>query len=234
MVLLVVVSPVLIDPLFHRYEPLRDTRLREQILALAARAGIEGGWVYQVNMSAETPAVNAYVAGLGETKRIVLWDTLLARMEEEEILFVMGHEMGHYALGHVPLMLGMGWVGLFVALLVGDGAARRLLAWRGRRWEVSGMGDLASLPLLLAVLTALQFLGKPIVGGFSRAHEREADAFGLRLTGNGPAAARAFVKLSEENLSLPNPPRFVVFWHATHPPLSERIETALESDRQRS
>jgi STE24 endopeptidase len=232
MILLMVVGPVLIDPLFHRYEPLRDERLREKILALAAHAGIEGGRVYQVNMSEETKAMNAYVAGLGGTKRIVLWDTLLARLKEEEILFVMAHEMGHYVLGHVPLLLGASAAGLFGALAVGDGAARVLIARRGERWRVRELGDLASLPLLLAIFIALQFLGKPAQAGFSRAREREADAFALRLTGDGEAAARAFVTLSEENLLLPDPPPLVVFWHAMHPPLRERIQTALNGSRQ--
>jgi Zn-dependent protease with chaperone function len=228
MVFLTAIAPVLIAPLFDRFQPLRDDRLRERILDLAARAGIEGGRVFQVNMGQKTRALNAYVAGLGETKRIVLWDTLLDRLDPEEILFVMAHEMGHYVLGHVPLLLGFGAVGLFAAFGVGDGAARSLLARRGPRWGVRGMDDLASLPLLLGVLIVLEFLGRPVVGGVSRALERQADAFGISLTGDGRAAARAFVKLSEGNLHLPDPPRLVVFWLSTHPPLKERIERALE------
>lgn len=229
-VFLVGVAPVVIDPLFHRFEPLRDADLREKILALAERAGIEGGRVYQVDMSEKTRALNAYVAGLGGTKRIVLWDTLLKRLKPDEILFVMGHEMAHYVRHHVPLLLAFGAAGLFFCLGLTDRAARALLRWRGGRWGVWRLEDLASLPLLLAVATTLQFAGMPIVAGVSRAMEREADAFGLQLTGNGEAAARAFVKLSEENLSLPSPPRWIVFWLFTHPPLNERINTALAEE----
>jgi STE24 endopeptidase len=229
---LVLVAPVVIDPLFNRFEPLRDAALREKILSLAARAGIEGGRVYQVDMSTKTRALNAYVNGLGETKRIVLWDTLLARMKEDEILFVMGHEMAHYVYHHVLILLGTGFGGLFLFFALTDRAARALLARRGERWGVTDLGDLASLPVLLGVLTALQFLAMPAVGAVSRTMERQADAFGLRLTGSGEAAACAFVKLSEGNLSLPSPPRFVEFWLFTHPPLQERIDRALAYDRR--
>jgi STE24 endopeptidase len=230
--LLVLVAPVVIDPLFHRFEPLRDTALREKILALAARAGIEGGRVYQVDMSEKTRALNAYVNGLGETKRIVLWDTLLARLKEDEILFVMGHEMAHYVYHHILILLGLGFGGLFVFFGLTDRAARFLLARRGERWGVTELSDMASLPVILAVLSALQFLGTPATAAVSRAMERQADSFGLRLTGNGEAAARAFVKLSEDNLSLPSPPPLVEFWLFTHPPLQERIDRALAFDRR--
>jgi STE24 endopeptidase len=231
--LLVLVAPVVIDPLFNRFEPLRDAALREKILGLAARAGIEGGRVYQVDMSTKTRALNAYVNGLGETKRIVLWDTLLARLKEDEILFVMGHEMAHYVYHHVLIILGMGFGGLFLFFGLTDRAARALLARRGERWGVTDLGDLASLPVILGVLSALQFIAMPAVAAVSRGMERQADAFGLRLTGHGEAAARAFVKLSEGNLSLPSPPPFVEFWLFTHPPLQERIDRALAYDRRK-
>src|SRR5262249_55372423 len=187
---LVLVAPVVIEPLFNRFEPLRDAALREKILALAARAGIEGGRVYQVDMSTKTRALNAYANGLGETKRIVLWDTLLARMKEDEILFVMGHEMAHYVFQHVLILLGAGFVGMFISFGLTDRAAGARLASRGERWGVTHLGDLASLPVILGVLSALQFFAMPAVGAVSRTMERQADAFGLRLTGNGEAAAR--------------------------------------------
>jgi Zn-dependent protease with chaperone function len=95
------ISPIWIDPLFNDFGPMKDKALEAKILALADKAGIEGSRVYEVNKSVDTKAVNAYVTGFINTKRIVLWDTIIAKLNEKELLFVMGHEMGHYVLGHV-------------------------------------------------------------------------------------------------------------------------------------
>ncbi len=100
--LALLVGPLWIAPLFNDFGPMKDKGLETQILSLADRAGIEGGRVFEVNKSVDTKAVNAYVTGLGATKRIVLWDTIIAKLEPRELLTVMGHEMGHYVLGHVP------------------------------------------------------------------------------------------------------------------------------------
>jgi STE24 endopeptidase len=231
---LVLVAPVLLDPVFHNYQPLRDTALRDRILALAAKAGIEGGRVYQVDMSRETKTLNAYVTGLGRTKRIVLWDTTLERLKPDEILFIMGHEMAHYVYNHVYWGVALSIGGTLVLLILVDGLSRRAIARWGRAWGVRDLGDLASLPVLMAVLTVLQFLGMPFASAVSRTMEAQADRFGLQITGDGRAAARAFVKFSEQNLSLPSPPPFIRFWLYTHPTLSERISTALAWDREHS
>ncbi len=232
-VAMVLLAPVLLDPIFHKYEPLRDTVLRDKILALAAKAGIEGGRVYQVDMSRETTTLNAYVTGLGGTKRIVLWDTTLKRLEPEEILFIMGHEMAHYVYNHVYWGVGLSIGGSLVLFFLLDRLTYAAVDRWGRDWRVRGLGDVAALPALLAGLALLQFLGSPIESAVSRTMEAQADRFGLQITGDGHAAARAFVKLSEQNLSLPSPPSFIRFWLATHPTLSERIDTALAWDRER-
>jgi Zn-dependent protease with chaperone function len=231
-ILLVLVAPVLLDPIFRNYEPLRNTELREKILALASEAGIEGGRVYQVDMSRETKTINAYVTGLGATKRIVLWDTTLERLTEDEILFIMGHEMAHYVYNHVYWGTGLsiaGSLGLFFLL---DRLARACLARWGPLCSVRGLDDVASLPCLMMVLTLLQLFGMPTMGAISRTMETQADRFGLQITGDGRAAARAFIKLSEHNLSLPSPPPFIRFWLYTHPTLQERIDMALAWDRE--
>ena len=105
------VAPIWIAPLFNKFEPMHDKALEARILTLADRAGIEGSRVFEVNKSVDTKTLNAYVAGLWQTKRIVLWDTIIARMDDRELLFVMGHEMGHYVLGHV-------WEGVALASLL--------------------------------------------------------------------------------------------------------------------
>ena len=222
-----ILAPIVIAPLFNRFGPLRNERLKARLLALAAEAGIERGRVFEVDASRRTRAVNAYVNGLGGSARIVLWDTLLEKLDEEEVLFVMAHEMGHYVEGHVPMGVAAGIVGSLILLALTDAGVRRLVLLHGERWKLRGPGDLAALPAYLLVLALLNFFGSPVESAISRVFETRADTFALRLRGGGPAAASGYVKLSELNLSLPNPPPFIVWWMYSHPPLQERIDRAL-------
>lgn len=231
-IVLVVIAPVVIDPLFNEFVPLRDPVLKARLLDMAERAGIEGGRVYQVDKSRQTKLLNAYVTGIGPTKRIVLWDTLLAAMNHDEIATVMGHEMGHYVLNHL-------WIGLafsvFVSLVIFalsqplyDQLMRRL----GGRWRIGRSGDLASLPLLLLIGMTIAFALSPAIAARSRRSERQADEFALRLTGQNEAMASAFKKLGENAKADPHPHPFIVFWRYTHPPVGERIEWALRWQRE--
>lgn len=222
-----VLAPLVIAPLFNRFGPLRNERLKARLLALAADAGIERGRVFEVDASRRTRAVNAYVNGLGGSARIVLWDNLLERLDEEEVLFVMAHEMGHYVEGHVPLGVVGGIAGTLFLLVLTHTGVRRLLLLHGERWKLRGPADLAALPAYLLVLALLNFFGSPVESAISRVFEARADTFALRLRGGGPAAASSYVKLSELNLSLPDPPPFIVWWMFSHPPLQERIDRAL-------
>jgi STE24 endopeptidase len=227
-VIATLLQPLVIDPLFNRYEPLKDPKLRDQILALASRAGIEHGRVLEVDASRRTKEVNAYVTGIGGSARIVLWDNLLTRLDRDEVLFVMAHEMGHYVEAHVPIGIAAAILGSFGVLWGTDALSRLLLARWGPAWGIRGLDDLASLPLLLLVLYVINFLGSPVSSGISRIIERRADDFALRITRNPRAGATSYIKLSEMNLSLPNPPPLFVFWAYSHPPLQARIERALE------
>lgn len=229
-VVAVLLAPIILDPIYNRFTPMPESRLRDEILSLAARAGIERSRVYVMDASRRTRETNAYVTGIGGTARIVLWDTLLQQMDEEEVLAVMAHEMGHYVERHVPIGLLISILGSGFMLFLLDRGTRLLLAQRGDDWRLRGMDDLAALPALLLVLAVLQFFGGPVESAVSRIFESRADAFGLRLTHNGRAAASAFVKLSEQNLSLPSPPPFIEFWLFTHPPLQKRIDRALAWD----
>jgi STE24 endopeptidase len=227
LVLTTLLWPLLVDPLFNTYQPLRNIQLRDRILALAEKAGIERGRVFEVDASRRTKAVNAYVTGIGGSARIVLWDTLLQKLDEDEVLFVMGHEMGHYAERHVPLLLAGSIVGTLFFLIIIDRSARLLIARNGEAWKIDRLDQIASLPVLVLLTTVLNFLGSPVESAISRTFEQRADTFGLRLTGDGRTAARSFIKLSELNLSHPDPPLFIELWMFSHPPLKQRIEKAL-------
>jgi Zn-dependent protease with chaperone function len=223
-VLLLLVSPVWIDPLFNEFGPMKDKALEGRILALAERAGIEGGRVYEVDKSVDTETVNAYVAGILDTKRIVLWDTIIRKLDERELMFVMGHEMAHFVLGHtlrlVALLTGLVFVGLFVV----QRSARALIARHQERFGFTDLADPASLPLILLLFNATFLVVTPAALAFTRYNEREADRFGLEITRDNHAAATAFVKLQRENLGNPRPGLLYKLWRASHPPLGERID----------
>lgn len=231
----VFVSPWFIDPLFNQFTPLQTSQpeLVAKIEQLTARAGmpIPSSRMFLMNASQKTNASDAYVTGLGASKRVVVWDTLLQKATVNETLFVVGHELGHYVLGHI-------WKGiLFFAslLLAGMYLAFRALHWTldrwGAAWKIYGAEDWASLAVLLLLVYVGMFLASPIVNGFSRMQEHDADVYGLEVIhGIVPDAAnvagQSFQILGQEDLADPNPPAFIVFWLYSHPPLAERLTFA--------
>lgn len=223
-ILMIVIQPIVLDPIFNKFEPLRDQVLREKLLTLAARAGIERSRVYQVDKSKQTKTMNAYVNGIGPTNRIVMWDTLLAKLDHDEVLAVMGHEMGHYVLKHIWKGTAFGIGVSFVALFL----LQRIYERTSPRFGFTGPGDPASVPLLLLIAGALSFLLSPVTSGCSRYIEHEADKFGLELTHLNEACATAFVKMAEDSKRDPSPNAFMKYWLYSHPPIAERIPFALQ------
>jgi STE24 endopeptidase len=224
LVFFIFISPLWIDPMFNRFGPMQDQRLEAQILSLAQRAGIEGGRVYEVQKSVDTESVNAYVTGFGGSKRIVLWDTILKKLDERELLFVMGHEMGHYVLSHVLMNLVLAGALILLSLY----AVHRLSGWFITRWKerfgFDRLDDVASLPLLALIVSLVSLVITPVPLAFSRWAEHEADRFGLELTRDNRAAATAFAKLQGENLAVPYHGTLYKLWHDSHPPIGERID----------
>lgn len=224
LVLMILVQPVWIDPLFNTFGPMKNKALETSILALAERAGIEGGRVYEVAKSEDTKVLNAYVTGFGNTKRIVLWDTTIARLDEQELQFVMGHEMGHYVLGHVWKSILFFAAVIMATLFAIHKTAGWLIAKYQHRFGFSELADVASLPLILLLFSAYLFVITPGVLAFTRYQEHESDRLGLEILQNNHAAATAFVKLQTENLGIPRPHWLVRLWQASHPTLGERID----------
>lgn len=226
-IVVVVLQPIVLDPIFNKFEPLKDEVLRQKLVDLASRAGIEGGRVYQVNKSKQTKTMNAYVNGIGPTNRIVMWDTLLAKMNHDEVLAVMGHEMGHYVMKHIwktlAFLLAVSVFVFYFAQRLYEPGLRR---W-GSRWGVAERGDPASLPWLLLIASVISFLLSPVISGYSRSNEHDADMFSLELTHLNEPFATAFVKMAEDSKRDPSPHPFIKFWRYTHPPIAERIPFAL-------
>jgi Zn-dependent protease with chaperone function len=223
-VLVSLVQPVWIDPLFNTFGPMKDKALEADILRLADRAGIEGSRVFEVAKSEDTKAVNAYVAGFGGTKRIVLWDTILAKLNREQLLVVMGHEMGHYVLGHVwKSILALSAL-IILALYAVHRTSGWLIARYRHRFGFSELADVASLPLIIVLFSLASLVVTPVALALQRHFEHEADRFGLEITRDNYAAATAFVTLQQENLGVPRPGPLYVWWRASHPTLGDRID----------
>jgi Zn-dependent protease with chaperone function len=221
-----IISPIWVDPLFNDFGPMQDRALEARILALADRAGIPGSRVYQVEKSVDTRRVNAYVTGIGSTKRIVLWDTMLAKLNPNEILFVMAHEMGHFVLHHTLAIIVGATLVVTGSLYLVHRVAGTLLARFGGRFGFDRLSDIASFPLLLLLGTLVSLVTTPAVLAFSRYQEHEADRFALELTRNNYAGATTFVRLQQENLSVPRPGPIFKFWRGSHPSLGERVDFA--------
>lgn len=221
---LLFITPLWIEPLFNKFGPMKDKALERQILALADRAGIEGSRVYEVEKSVDTQTVNAYVTGLGSTKRIVLWDTILAKLDDREILLVMGHEMGHYVLDHVPQIIALGSALVLFGLWVVHRTAGGLIARYQGRFGFTDLADVASVPLMALLFSGVSLLLSPVLLAVSRHNEHEADRFGLEITRDNHDCATAFAKLQQENLSVPRPGLLYKLWRSSHPPLGERID----------
>jgi Zn-dependent protease with chaperone function len=221
-----VISPVWIDPLFNEFGSLKDRTLERRILMLAERAGISGSRVYQVDKSVDTKTVNAYVTGVGATKRIVLWDTILAKLKPNQIAFVAAHEMGHFVLRHILSLIVLAALLSTGSLYVVHRLAGRLISRFVHRFGFNQLADPASLPLLALLASVVSLAVTPLVLAFSRHQEQEADVFALELTRDNHAAATTFVRLQEENLSVPRPGTWYMLWRGSHPSLGDRVDFA--------
>jgi STE24 endopeptidase len=220
------VVPVFYDPLFNQFGPMKNKEIERSILALASRAGIEGSRVFEVDKSADTNAVNAYVTGFWQSKRIVLWDTLIKKLDEPELLVVMGHEMGHYALGHVVRSILMSSILTLVGLFLVDRLGRWLVSRFRDRLGFNQLADIASVPFMMTLLEAVVLVLSPVGLAYSRYQEHEADRYALDLTRSNHAAGTAHIKLLTENLGNPRPGVLYKFFRASHPTAGERIDFA--------
>ncbi len=231
-VLAMFVEPVWIEPLFNKYEPLNahHADLVGQIERVVHRAGMDipPDRMYEMKASEKTTTLNAYVTGFGATKRVVVWDTTMKDMTIPETLFVFGHEMGHYVLGHIAKEVSIILLILLALFYLAYRSANWLLARYGERWGIQSLADWASLPMLALILFILTFLATPMFSGVSRHFEHQADQYGLEvihgLVPNEPrTAALAFQKLGEISLDYPYVNKFWELWAWDHPTIRDRV-----------
>ncbi len=221
--LVMFIQPVVIDPLYNDFYPLQNKELEEKILAIADEADIPAEHVYEVNMSEKTNALNAYVTGIGSNSRIVLWDTTLNRLSEDEILFIMAHEMGHYVMKHIYVGIAgyllLSLVGLYLIHLL----MKHFIQRNGGLLKIQSMKELAAFPLFLLLLSILTFISSPLSNAVARYQEKSADMYAIEMTNNHQAAVSSFQELSRAGLSQVNPPALVKIFRYTHPTMLERI-----------
>ncbi|MFY9557002.1 MAG: M48 family metallopeptidase [Blastocatellia bacterium] len=236
---LLFISPLLIDPLFNNFTPLETTQpgLVEEIEKVVMHAGLDipRERIFEMSASEKVNAINAYVTGFGASKRVVVWDTTIAKMTPPQTLFVVGHEMGHYVLGHIPKGIAFAGVLITVVLLLVHFAMKRALGRRQRQWALRGLDDWASFPALLMFVYLFSFFAEPVFNSYSRFQEHQADVYGLEVVhgivpDSAQTAAEAFQILGEVDLADPAPGAFIKFWLYSHPPLAERIAFAREYD----
>ena len=236
-------SPYVFDPLFNQFEPLAksDPALVKQLERVVARGGlsIPAERMFLMKASAKSTELNAYVTGFGASKRVVVWDTTIAKSSPDEIAFIFAHEMGHYALGHVLLGTVLTCAVMLPLFSIANDCMGWILARWGARWRISGQQDWAALVVLLFVLAAISALSDPLSNGVSRAVEHAADVYGQEamhgiIADPQTIGVRTFQVLGEESLNDPTPHPAFDWWFGTHPPLWFRSSFAAAYDPWRA
>jgi STE24 endopeptidase len=239
LLLIVFISPYVIDPMFNKFEPLtsKAPQFVPRLQNVTRRAGqeIPPERMFWMKASDKTISTNAYVTGFGSSKRIVIWDTSIAQETPDEVVTDFGHEMGHYVLGHVWKGIIFAAILLFVLLYLGYRTIGWLLARWGDSWGVRGLDDWASLPALLLLITIFAFLANPITSAFSRFQENQADIYSLEVTHGilpdpGQASAHEMQLWGETVFDDPDPNPIDVLLFYDHPTTADRIHLFVTYD----
>jgi len=229
------IGPVIINPLFYRFDPLqtKHPELVAQLQNVAAHGGVKipADRIFTMNASTKWSGANAQVTGFGSSARVAIFDTMIARTATPELLFLFGHELGHYVLHHRLKSVAVTCASLLVFFFWGDHAMRWGLFRWGKQLGVHGMADWASLPLLMLAFSIFTFLDEPVQNSFSRTMEHEADVYGLEIVhGILPDSRQTSAQALRNLESGPPPSPFIRIWLYDHPPIDNRIRFALEYD----
>lgn len=215
-------APVVLLPIFYEFKPLERPALVDRLVALAERAGTRVVGVFEWRLSDRTRKANAALAGIGRTRRIIVSDTLLAEHSDDEIEVILAHEIAHHVYRDIWSGVAFQAVLIVVGLYISDGVLARF----ANSFGLGGKADVAALPLLVLTLGAVSLALLPIANAVSRAHERRADEYALRMTRNAPAFVSAMKRLSVQNLAEEDPSRLVQVLFYSHPPIRARIDSA--------
>jgi len=231
--------PIFIDPLFDHFQPLQETNpaLVAQLERVVQRAGVSipPSRMFLMKASEKVTTSNAYVTGFGASKRVVVWDTTIRSSTPDGVLFIFGHELGHYVLGHVLIGVVGAIFGTLIFLWLTYHLTHWLLRRRGQRWRVTSMTSWSAVVVLLLAAQILEFLSEPIQNTISRSIEHQADVYGEEVIHGIVAdpqqtAQQSFQELGEDSLDVPHPNALIVFWTYSHPTIFDRATFALHYD----
>lgn len=228
-VLLAQLAPVVLSPIFYKFEPLQDDELKSRLVRLSERAGTRVRGVYKWNLSEKSKKANAALTGIGNTRRIILADTLLDHYSPDEIEAVLAHELGHHVHKHIlkSIVVQAG------ITLAGFWAANWVLHYAMERWHLfETLSDFANLPLLVLVSTVLSFLLLPAINAFSRYNERQADRYAFQSIASVEPFISSMNKLAKQNLAERSPSKWVEWFFHSHPAISRRVAAAEQWSRQ--
>src|SRR5579863_8680697 len=222
-VLMAQLAPVVLFPIFYKFEPLDNADLKSRLVGLSERAGTRVRGVYKWNLSEKSKKANAALTGLGNTRRIILADTLLENYSADEIEAVLAHELGHHVHKHIlksiAVQAGITFVGFW--------AANWVLHYAMERWHMfETISDFANLPLLVLIFTLLSFLLMPALNAFSRYNERQADRYAFESIASVTPFISSMNRLAEQNLAERTPSRWVEWWFHSHPAIARRVAAA--------
>jgi STE24 endopeptidase len=227
-ILLAQLAPVILFPIFYKFEPLRDDELKSRLVRLGERAGTRVRGVYKWHLSEKSKKANAALTGLGNTRRIILADTLLDNYSPDEIEAVLAHELGHHVHKHILKSVGVQAGVTFV----GFWAANWALHYSVERWHMfETISDFANLPLLILIFTLLSFFLMPALNAFSRYNERQADRYAFESIASVAPFVSSMNKLAEQNLAERTPSRWVEWWFHSHPAIARRVAAAAAWER---
>jgi Zn-dependent protease with chaperone function len=238
-VIAVFLAPMVLDPLFNKFEPLGTTHaaLVGKLEEVVARTGtaIPPERMFLMKASEKSNGLNAYVTGMGSTKRFVMWDTATDRLPDDEVMFIFGHESGHYVLNHIPQMLAIMAVGMFFVFWICARLAEWMVRRFGPRWQIDSVASRAGLLTLIFALSIAGFLLSPASNTLSRHYEHEADVYGQEaihglVADPQKTAVSGFNHLGEAWLEDPNPNPIVEFWDYNHPSVKNRANFAAHYD----
>jgi Zn-dependent protease with chaperone function len=235
----VFIQPMLIDPLYNKFTPLAPKQ--PQLVAEIEKVTQHGGLaiprdrMYEMDASSKVTTLNAYVTGIGASKRVVVWDNTSRELTIPQTLYVFGHEMGHYVLNHIWKGLAFTLVVMFIAYYIAARLGRWMINRWGPRWSIRSLDDYASVPALLLVVSLFLLVTGPILSGYSRHLEHQADIYGLEVIhgivpNEQQVAAQCFQALGENSYDYPNASRLLIFWTYDHPAISDRLRFVLGYD----
>jgi STE24 endopeptidase len=224
-------TPYIYDPLFHKFEPLQknhpDLVVQLEKVAERGNMNIPPERMFLMKASEKTNTINAYVTGFGGSKRMVIWDTTIDKMTSDQVLMVMGHESGHYVLGHIVTGIAFSIFLSFILLYLGYRFVQWAIARFGPKWRIPSQNDWGALAILILSISLISLVGDPLTNTFLRHHEHEADVYGQEaihgIVANPQEAARgAFAALGANYLEEPNSSQLAEFWFGSHPSCGRR------------